>query len=579
MNVIVPLLITLPLFFLGYMIYSRYIGRIFQSDDANTTPANELRDDRDFVPTKGFVLFGHHFASIAGGGPIIGPTLAILYGYIPVWLWLLFGAVFLGAVHDMSSLFTSLREKGRSMAEVAGSTLGRAGFLIFIGFTIIMLLMVTSVFLKLSAKSLTSLVPVAALNLEGTSIPVKVVMQNGAEYFHIGGIASTSVIIISLFAPLIGYLLYRKNASVYYITPLCLALAAFSVAVGVKYPVHIDTNSWMIILSVYTLFAAGIPVWLILQPRDFTNVFLLYGGIVALLLAGIVAGLKGVTINAPAFNVAQGSARIGPLFPILFITVACGAISGFHSLVASGTSSKQVSRESDVRRIGYGGMILEGVLALLVLLAIGAGMEFSDFVNIVYPAGKGGNPILGFAMGMGGLLEKGLGINPVLGIVFGILMVEGFVVTTLDTAVRLNRYLFEELWGLIFRTVPRIMKTYVFNSLLCVLMMYGLAKTNTIMDLWKIFGTANQLMAALTLIAVAAWLYARSRRKWFVVWPAAFMMILTVTALVWLLLTSYIPSGNLILCTADVVLLALAVGVIALCVKFIRNRPTSAAAA
>jgi len=578
MNVAVPLLITVPVFVLGYLFYARRIDKLFNVDDANATPAVTCCDDRDFVPTRSFVLFGHHFASIAGGGPIIGPTLAMLYGYLPVWLWILLGAVFLGAVHDMTALFTAVREKGRSMAEVAGATLGRAGSLIFLGFTIMMLLMLTAVFLKLSAASLTSLVPVDALDLSGSTLPIRIIDDGGVQKYLIGGIASTSVIIITLFSPLLGYLLYRRKANAYAMAALSLAVATISLVIGMHYPVRMGMNTWMILLSIYTVFAAGIPVWLVLQPRDFTNSFLLYIGIFLLVLGALAAGFQGVTIGAPALNVAQGSAKIGPIFPLLFITVACGAISGFHSLVAGGTSCKQISRESDVRRIAYGGMLLEGLLALLVAIAVGAGLDFQHYVDVVFPApGKGSNPILAFALGMGGLLNRGLGINHVLGAVFGILMVEGFVVTTLDTAVRLNRYLLEELWSLIFKKTPQVMKSYVFNAVLCVVLMFALAHTNTIMDLWKIFGSANQLLAALTLIAVAAWLALCSRNALFATIPAAFMMAVTRSALAYVLVTDYLPKGNWVLAAADLALLLMALSVLALAVKFIRRRKVATA--
>ncbi|NLH48568.1 MAG: carbon starvation protein A [Myxococcales bacterium] len=550
MNILLPLVIGLPVLFFGYFVYAKYIDRLFACDDNRPTPANVQRDDVDFVPTHPFVLFGHHFASIAGGGPIIGPTLAILFGFVPVWLWIILGAVFLGAVHDMAALFTSIREKGQSIAEVAGATMGRGVSLVMLAFTVIMLLMVTSVFLKLTAASLTSLVPVAALETPVDNLPVAIVNDGGVDKVAIGGIASTSVMIVTLFAPLIGWLLYKRNTNI--------------------------LNTWMILLSIYTIFAAGIPVWLVLQPRDFTNVFLLYGGMGLMLIASLIAGIGGLSFNAPAFNLAQGDAKIGPIFPLLFITVACGAISGFHSLVAGGTSAKQIKKESHVRQVAYGGMLLEGLLALVVLIAVGSGVDFTHYVNIVHPD-KGGNPILGFALGMGGLLYKGLGINVVIGTVFGILMVEGFVVTTLDTAVRLNRYLIEELWSLLFKQVPAIMKNYLFNSSLCVLAMYGLARTNTIMDLWKIFGSANQLLAALTLIAVSAWLALKGRKFWVTLIPAAFMMVMTMTALVFVFFKDYLPKSNWVLMSADVLLLALSLCVLVMSIKFISQNKSGGA--
>ena len=558
MNILVPVLISLPLFYLGYRFYSRYLARQFGEDDSRPTPSHAQKDDVDYVPTRPFVLFGHHFASIAGGGPIVGPTLALIYGYAPIWFWIVLGTIFLGAVHDYSALFTSIREKGRSIAEVAEAVLGKKAFLTFVGFTIIMLLMVTSVFLKITAASLTSLVPTSKIPPSEHCI-VKRVVVDGVEMFHIGGIASTSVIIITLLSPLLGFLIYKRKVNQYIMAAVALVVCLVSILIGMRHPVSIDRNTWMILLSIYTIFAAGIPVWIVLQPRDFTNVFLLYGGILLLMLGAIGGGIIGLHPSAPAFNVAMGSREAGPIIPILFITVACGAISGFHSLVATGTSSKQLDKESDARRIGYGGMVMEGILALGVLLAVAYGIDFQHYLDITYPAHGKANPVLAFALGMGGLLNKSLGINLVYATVFGILMVEGFVVTTLDTAVRLNRYLFEELWQMILgERTPKFMRTYIFNSFLAVVLMYLLAKSNTIAQLWKIFGSANQLLAAFALTAVTCWLLVRGKKLFFVALPAVFMFLITISSMLWLLFARYLPSKNYVLVSADVILLILA---------------------
>ncbi|MDP2971695.1 MAG: carbon starvation CstA family protein, partial [Deltaproteobacteria bacterium] len=398
---------------------------------------------------------------------------------------------------------------------------------------------------------------------------VKTIMVGGVVNAQIGGIASTSVIVITCFAPVIGYLVYKREINVYLAAVIAIVVCILSVLVGLSYPVTLNTTTWMIILCFYTFLAAGIPVWIILQPRDFTNSFLLYAGIAALFIAGIAAGFKGVTFSAPALNIAAGTSKLGPIWPFLFITVACGAISGFHCLVAGGTTSKQLSKESDVKKIGYGGMLLEGLLAIGVLVAVGCGIAFQDYTNIVFPtiAGAKSNPILAFAAGAGGLLDKGLGIPPVYGTIFGILMVEGFVVTTLDTAVRLNRYLFEELWQAIFKNVPKIMKSYLFNALLCVVLMFILAYKNAFLVIWPIFGSANQLLASLALIAVSVWLVKRKKTAWFTILPAIFMMITTLYSLFVLLIEEYIPKQNIMLSVIDVLLIILSIGVIALAYK------------
>ncbi len=569
MNPAVLLIIAAVLFYLGYRFYAKYIAKVFEENDDCPTPACSMKDDVDYVPTKPIVLFGHHFASIAGGGPIIGPTVAMLFGFIPVWLWAVFGSIFIGAVHDMTTLFASVREKGKSVAEIAKTTLGNTGFFLFISFTILMLLLVTSAFLGLTATALTSLLPLDVLKLDASQTVVKTVEVGGVLKAQIGGIASTSVIIITCFAPIIGYLVYKRGINVYIATVIAIAVCIVSIIVGMEYPVSFKPNTWMIILCFYTLIAAGIPVWIILQPRDFTNSFLLYTGVAGLFIAGIVAGFNGVTFTAPSLNVAAGNAKLGPIWPFLFITVACGAISGFHCLVAGGTTSKQISKETDVKRIAYGGMLLEGMLAIGVMIAVGCGIAFQDFSNIVFPtaAGARSNPILAFAAGAGGLFEKGLGMSPVYGTIFGILMVEGFVVTTLDTAVRLNRYLFEELWQVIFKDVPKIMKTYIFNSLLSVVLMYLLAYNNAFLALWPAFGSSNQLLASLALIAVSVWLVKRGKNALFTVIPAIFMMVTTLYSLFVLLVDKYLPKQNYTLAVFSVLLIILSVGVIGLSFK------------
>lgn len=566
MNVGLLLLIAAVLFIIAYRIYARFIARLFGESDRNSTPACSLMDDCDYVPTKPLVLFGHHFASIAGGGPIIGPTVALLFGYLPLWLWAIVGTIFIGAVHDMTVLFASVREKGKSVAEIAKDSLGNTGFFLFITFAILMLLLLTSAFLGLTATALTSLLSVETLKLDPQQTLVKTIVDGGVVKAHIGGIASTSVIIITGFAPILGWLVYKRNIPVYLAAAIAIIVCLASVYIGLNFPLALDPEVWMIILCFYTLLAAGIPVWIILQPRDFTNSFLLYLGVAALSLGAIVAGLKGVTFTAPAFNLAEGSSKLGPIWPFLFITVACGAISGFHALVAGGTSCKQVSQESHIKVVGFGGMLLEGLLAIGVMIAVGCGILFSDYVSITFPvvAGVKSNPILAFAAGAGGLLHKAFGLPLIYGTIFGILLVEGFVVTTLDTAIRLNRYLLEELWQMVFRQVPKVFKTYLFNALLCVVIMYILAVTNAFTAIWPIFGSANQLLASLALIAVSTWLIQRKKTAWFTLLPAIFMMATTIYSLVHLLLHKYIPNHLAALSVVDILLIILSLLVILL---------------
>jgi carbon starvation protein len=463
MNILLLLLASIVLLIIGYRFYARFVDMAFNIDGTHPMPSEELKDGIDYVPTRKFVLFGHHFASIAGGGPIIGPTVALVFGWIPVWLWIVIGTVFIGVIHDFSALMASVREKGRSMAEIAEKTFGRKGFFLFISFTIIMLLMVTSVFLNLTTTALSSMYPIFYFG--DLTDQVRTVTENGVKYAVIGGVASTSVIFITCCAPIIGYLLYKRNINSYLAGGIAVIVCAVSVKIGMHFPISIDPFLWMVILSIYTIFAAGVPVWLVLQPRDFTNSFMLYGGIAAMMVAIAILGSTGAVINAPAYNAEHAVKLAGYIWPILFITVACGACSGFHSLVAGGTSSKQLAAEKpDAKIISAGAMIVEAVFAAAVVVAVGSFIGHDEYMDIVFPTDPAvkSNPILAFALSIGGMFEKSFGISKVYGTVFGILMVEGFVATTLDTAVRLNRYLFEELWGMIFKNPPRFLKTYVF---------------------------------------------------------------------------------------------------------------------
>ncbi len=562
MNLLLVLGVSIVALLLGYIFYGRFIEKNFDVDGSHVTPAVELKDDVDYVPTHKIVIFGHHFASIAGGGPIIGPCVALIFGFAPVWLWIVLGTIFIGAVHDYSVLLASMREKGRSIAEIAEKTLGRTGFLLFIGFTIIMLLMVTSVFLTLTTTALASKYPVEFFG--GGDLGIRTVVENGITYAVIGGIASTSVIVITCCAPILGYLLYKRKANPWLMSVVAIAICAVSIKVGLMFPIKIDSFLWMIILSVYTIFAAGVPVWVVLQPRDFTNSFLLYGGVIGMLTGSIILGLQGAVVEAPMFNLGAGAEHLGYVWPVLFITVACGAISGFHALVAGGTTAKQVNFEKpDSRIVAFGGMSLEALLAIMVIITIGCGLSYDKLCGIVFPTDVAvkSNPVLAFALGVGGLLNRAVGLPVVYGTVFGILMVEGFVVTTLDTAVRLNRYLFEELWRVIFKKVPKILNTYIFNSALCVVLMFVLAYFNAFKQLWNLFGAANQLLASLSLITVSIWLLKKGKKYLFTMIPGLFMLVTTIVALVVILVKEYIPKGNWMLSAGDIILLCLAAGV------------------
>jgi carbon starvation protein len=277
----------------------------------------------------------------------------------------------------------------------------------------------------------------------------------------------------------------------------------------------------------------------------------------------MIGGFHGLSVTVPVSNLSQGTDMMGPAWPFLFITIACGAISGFHSLVAGGTTSKQLARESHAKPVGFGAMLLEGTLAILVLVTIGSSLSFSDYMAVTWSTAAG-NPILAFALSVGNLLHGTLGLPVAVGAVFGILTVEGFLITTLDSAVRLNRYLLEEFWRHLFPAPPALLRNFWFNSGLSVVFMLVLALTNGYKLIWPLFGATNQLLAALTLIAVSAWLHRAGRKSWFVVVPAMLMLITTIGALFYMLVTKYLPDNNLLLTLTDLVLLGLSFGVLGL---------------
>ncbi|MCX7933712.1 MAG: carbon starvation protein A [Planctomycetota bacterium] len=587
MNVLAVLAISSAFFWVAARFYGRQTATWLGEEPDRPTPAVIFQDGRDYVPTSPHVIFAHHFSAIAGAGPIIGPTLAAIYGYAPVWLWLLLGGVFIGAVHDFSALFVSLRERGRSMAEIARSTLGNVGFGLFIAFAVVMIVLVTAAFLRMTAVSLTSECPLAQLGLAEDQNFLRTAFKTDPNtgrqvlYGRIGGIAATSVAIITLFSPFLGWLLYRRRFTALWGYAAAALVGICSILIGVVMPLHLSLEAWLGIIAVYVLIAAGVPVWLILQPRDFINVQVLYLGIVAMFAGLCLGGIQGMAINLPAFDFSLGASRgPGALWPMLFITVACGAVSGFHSLVATGTTSKQLSREAHGRWLGYNAMLLESLLGVCALLVIAGALPRSDYFRYVWPDDpRQANPILAFSLSLGLLWQKTFGLPVAAGAIFGILLLEGFVITSLDVAIRLNRYLLEELWQIVFRGRPPAFLLWPwFNSCLAVGLMLLFAWKNAFKLLWPLFATGNQLLAALGMLAVSCWLLVRRRQAWFTLLPAAFLLLTTFASLIIQLeifardLSAAIARGNgqtgpALLLITDVLLLALAVAVVILAGK------------
>jgi carbon starvation protein len=565
MNILLPLVLAAAAFAVALRFYPPFIARVFKEDDGNTPPCERFADGRDYVKSRSHVVFGHHFATIAGAGPIVGPTLALAFGWQPVWLWVVLGGIFFGAVHDMSAMFVSVREGGRTIGAIARTTLGPAGYLLNLVVFIFVLTIVNAIFLNLSVVALTSTYPLAALQVDPGQTLLGTTVIDGVTHARIGGIATTSVFAITAFAPVLGWLIRRDRIGTGAAYVVAFAVSVLSVVAGFAWPVSMSGDTWRLVMTAYVFVACALPVWLVLQPRDFTNVQLLYGGILLLLVSAVIAGLGGASLQMPAADVASGEAAVrGTIWPILFITVACGAISGFHSVVASGTTVKQIPRESDARRIGYGAMIVESFLAVLVIVAVGSMLTHDEYFQVVYPAGAASNPILGFALGAGRLMHAAFGVVPTaIAVVFGILMVEGFVVTTLDSSVRLCRYLIEEFWQFVWGdAAPALLRRPALNTAIAVAMMFLFAISGTIRQMWPVFGAGNQLIGALALTTVSVWLVQRARRVAFAVLPAAFMVVTTITALYTLARGNFAPGGNPVLGAAAAGLLFLSVGVV-----------------
>ncbi len=573
MNIALVMLFSGIILAIGYKFYGYYVNKVLQPDPARPTPAHTINDGIDYIPTKPIVLFGHHFAAIAAAGPIVGPTLALYYGFMPAWFWIIFGVVLIGAMHDFTSLFVAVREGGKSVAEVARRTLGKAGFLFYVSFAIILCLLVIAAFLQLTAIALTSALPPDDVALTaGHAGGLHMIDSGGILKIQIGGVASASVIVMTLLAPIIGWMIYKKKMNLWFVSFIAFIVSFGSIFFGYYFPITFDPNTWIIAITCYVFFASWIPVWIILQPRDFVNAQILYLGLASMVVGVIFAGINGATINIPTYNLdeAMNAPNLGMIWPFLFITIACGAASGAHGLICGGTSCKQLDNEKHARIIGYGGMLLEGLLALSVILIISGGMDFEKYKALVYPLQGKSNAPLAFALGLGNILHQGFGLPIVVGTIWGILLLEGFLVTTIDALVRLSRYLFEELWLTIFENPPKILRSRIFNGFLVVVGFLSLTFSNAYLKIWPIFGAANQLLAALTMIAITAWLAQKARAYWFIAIPAVFMLITTVTALI-ILLGRYITFESWTLVTTDVVLLLMSFGVVILTFKYFYN--------
>jgi len=512
LNAALLAIIVLILYFLAYRYYSKFLAnKIFRISDDEVTPAHEKNDGMDFVPSNKHVLFGHHFASIAGAAPIIGPAIAVFWGWVPAIIWVVLGTIFMGAVHDFSALVISVREKGRSVGDLAGILINPRARTLFLLIVYFLIFFVIAVF----AYAIASLF---------VAFPESVLPVN----FQI------------IVAVIIGFLFYKKGVPILWPSILALISLYVMIWVGTIVPIEIPAImgsqivTWIFLLLIYSFIASVLPVWTLLQPRDYINGHQLILGLGLLFIGLLVAHPE---MQAPAINHnAEGGV---PLFPFIFVTIACGAISGFHGLVSSGTTSKQLNKMKDSRMIGYGGMLGEGALAMIATLAVAAGISRTDWLTHYETwdlAAKGG--ITNFVLGASTFLDA-LHIPTVFGETLISVIVISFAATSLDTAARVQRLILGEL-GTAYEIKP--LKNRYVGALLAVVPALLLALLAEAPGkglgsggflLWPLFGATNQLVAGLTLLIATIYLWKTGRPVIYTLIPMVFLIVMTIAAMIW----------------------------------------------
>ena len=526
MNAMLVVIVGIAILIVGYIFYGGWLAKQWGVDDSKVTPAHELEDGMDYVPAKAPVLMGHHFSSIAGAGPINGPIQAAVFGWVPVVLWVLIGGIFFGAVHDYGALFASIRHKGQSLGEVVALNIGERAKKLFLTFSYLTLVLVVAAFASIVASTF------QATYVDG-------VVDVAASWTN-ASVAMISLLFI-IMAILFGFFVYRRGASLSVATIVGVIGIVICLAIGLKWhPIYLSNTAWMWIIGVYILIASVAPVWILLQPRDYLSSFLLYAMMVIAAVGVIGAGLTGADaahMDMPAFTgaydtIAPTGTSLGYVFPALFVTIACGAISGFHSLVGSGTTAKQLDHERDAKPIAYGGMLIECALALISLSAV-------SFIWNEYASGEIVTPTQVFATGISRMVASIPGLAGAQSTISSLLVltVSVFCLTSLDTATRLARYMFQEFWlepGQTYKDATG------FKAILCnpfvatvitVVLGVGLGMTGY-SKIWPLLGAANQLLAALALLTVCAWLgnIGRNNKMFYI--PMAFMLVVTLTSLV-----------------------------------------------
>ncbi len=519
------LLSSIILFIISYFTYGSFIKIILNINDKNPVPSHTQNDNIDYVPTNRFILLGHHFASIAGVGPIVGPILGATFGWGPAVLWIIFGSIFIGAVHDFVSMVISMRKQGKTIGSIIEDFFGSEGKKVFLIFTWFTLILVIAVF----------------------TITVANTFVSHPE-------AGTASILFILLAIVFGYSVYKLRLNISIATVTVIVLLFTCVWLGLNFPLKLSYNIWVIILIIYIFLASITPVWILLQPRDYLNSFLLY--------TLLIGGVTGVFLKRPdiKLEVFKGfyDPGLGWLFPVLFVTIACGAISGFHSLVSSGTTSKQIDKETDAQFIGYGGMLLEGVLAILSIITA-IMLTRSEYALLLK------NPISLFSNGMGSLLQS-IGIPAVVSVSFAALAISAFALTSLDTSARIGRYTFQEFFESF--NFPFLINRFIASFITVSAGALLAFNKGGAMSIWPLFGSANQMLASLALIAATAYFINKHLQNKIVLFPAIIMFIITITALVSLIYKNFL-SHNWILVIIGIILFLTAAYIIILPFLFI----------
>lgn len=496
MSLAVLLLISGIILLLAYRIYGTYVYKKFGLNDDKPAPSHEFQDGIDYEPSKPIVVLGHHFASIAGAGPIVGPIIAVTFGWIPAVIWILAGGIFFGAVHDLGSMAASLRTEGKSIGVIIRNQIGLRGKQLFILFSFSTLILVIGVFSDIIAKTFVANPGVAS--------------------------ASISFIFLAVAFGWVNRMVGGKKVGFIILTIVGVVLMYLFVYLGMKIPLDMSYEFWILALLGYAFIASVTPVSFLLQPRDYLNSYLLYGMIIAAVLGVVIANPE-IQMST---EVHVTDVNLGYVFPVLFVTIACGAISGFHSLVASGTTSKQLDKVSDAKVVGFGGMLIESFLAIISVSAVVV-LTRSEYMDRLATEG----PVSLFSTGLGRMIST-LGVPEEFAVGFLALTVSAFALTTLDTCTRLARFTVQEYFEDMPQPAAKFVakNRYISTSLVVVLSILLLA-SGEFTVLWPIFGSANQLLAALALLTIAVWLIKKKVNALFVTIPMFFMFTVTLASL------------------------------------------------